>query len=87
MAASAVDVANSDEKTKAAFEARMIELLSEMKALFAEDGVVLGDEQVQSILALSVGGLVLARACTEGTATDMLDACYNAIEDGVRSRA
>ncbi|MEL6683622.1 MAG: TetR/AcrR family transcriptional regulator, partial [Pseudomonadota bacterium] len=80
MASSAIDVAGSDTQTRAAFEARVKDLLGEITDLFDEDGVTLNAPQAQAILAMSVGGLVLARACNEPTATEILDASYNAIE-------
>ncbi|MEM9584234.1 MAG: TetR/AcrR family transcriptional regulator [Pseudomonadota bacterium] len=80
MAASAVDVAAADHEAKAAFEARLDDLLSGIGDLFREDGVALNRAELHAILATSVGGLVLARACNDRAAEDMLQASYALIE-------
>jgi len=83
MAASAVDVAGAEKKTKAEFEKRLDELLAELKALAKEDGVALEDKRASAVLALSVGGLVLARACNDEYAADLLDSCYAEVERSI----
>lgn len=80
MAASAIDVASAGEETKAEFERRLDELLSQLKSLSKEDGFNLCDKRARAVLALSVGGLVLARACNDVYAGELLDACYEEVE-------
>ena len=80
MASSAVDVLRSGKTAKSAFESRFKELISEMQSLLKDDGVELERNKITAIVSMCVGGLILARACNEEAASDILKSCEEEVQ-------
>lgn len=80
MASSAIDVSGAGRETKAAFENRLADLISELKILFQKDGVEKTDADLRSLISMCVGGLILSRACNDDMAAQILGACKSSIE-------
>ncbi len=87
MASSAIDVSRADKETQSAFENRINELVSKMRDLFDADGSAVSKADALAILSSSVGSLILARACTDAVAQEILQASLNSTKQLLKQNA
>lgn len=83
----AADVARAGGKSRAIFESNLNELVKRMAPAFARNGELDAREQALALLALYVGGTVLARATRGSPLSDrLLVACRKQARTGSRIR-